>query len=41
MRKLCLAFLFLMGGLSHEIRNPVGCSCIAANQEVRPKRRHG
>jgi len=41
MRKLCLAFLFLLGGFSHEVRNPVGCSCIAATLDVRPKRRHG
>jgi len=41
MRKFCLAFLFLMGGFSHEIRNPVSCNCITASQDARPKRRRG
>jgi len=39
MRKLCLAFLFLLGGLSHEIRNPVSCNCVVTRQDVKPKRR--
>ena len=40
LKKLCLALLFLLGGASHEVRNPVGCHCIAVKQDVRPKRRH-
>lgn len=39
MRKLCFAFLFLLGGLSHEIRNPINCSCVATTRDVKPKRR--
>ncbi|WP_269759867.1 hypothetical protein [Variovorax sp. E3] len=32
MKKLWFALLFLAGGISHEIRNPVSCQCITARQ---------
>jgi hypothetical protein len=39
MRKLWFALLFLAGGISHEIRNPVGCHCITTRQsEKSPER---
>lgn len=39
MRKLWFALLFLAGGLSHEIRNPIGCDCITSRQQVQPRKR--
>jgi hypothetical protein len=32
MKKIWFALLFLAGGISHEIRNPVSCQCISTRQ---------
>jgi hypothetical protein len=39
MRSLWLALVFLLGGISHEIRNPVSCLCIASRQATGPGKR--
>jgi hypothetical protein len=39
MKKLWFALLFLAGGISHEIRNPVSCHCITARQRTGPEKR--
>lgn len=38
-RKILFALLFLAGGISHEIRNPISCLCIASGSGAEPKRR--
>ncbi|WP_413748859.1 hypothetical protein [Variovorax sp. Varisp62] len=37
MNKLWFALLFLAGGISQEIRNPVNCQCIPARQPQLPR----
>jgi len=37
MKKIWFVLLFLAGGISHEIRNPVSCQCIASRQAA-PRR---
>ncbi len=39
MRSLWFALLFLAGGISHELRNPVRCQCIASRHVAGGKRR--
>jgi len=35
MNRWWLALLFLAGGISHEIRQPVGCHCISVRRQSR------
>jgi hypothetical protein len=35
MNRLWLALLFLAGGISQEIRQPVGCHCITVRRQSR------
>jgi hypothetical protein len=35
MNRWWLALLFLAGGVSHEIRQPVGCHCISVRRQSR------
>jgi hypothetical protein len=37
MKKLWFALLFLAGGITHEIRNPVSCQCITARFSPTPR----
>ena len=39
MKKIWFALLFLAGGISHEIRNPISCHCITARQRTEPRTR--
>ncbi len=40
MKKLWFVLLFLAGGVSHEIRNPISCQTISVRQFEGPRRRH-
>lgn len=37
MRKIWFALLFFAGGITHEIRNPTHCLCIASRQPAKPR----
>jgi len=39
MKKLWFALIFLAGGISQEIRNPVNCLCITSSQPSGPRTR--
>jgi hypothetical protein len=38
MKNLWFALLFLAGGMSHEIRHPVQCQCIASRNVSSPRK---
>ena len=40
MKKIWFALLFFVGGISHEIRNPVSCLCITSRQPAEPRPRN-
>jgi len=33
MKSLWFALLFLAGGISHEIRNPLACTCLSVRRQ--------
>ena len=41
MKKLVFALLFILGGMAHELRNPLSCHCITSSQTrvQRPRKR--